>query len=297
MDPVEAIGEHGIAHQRSLRDAGVRPIELRRAVEQGQVRRVRRDWFFTPGCHRLVLRAVASNATLACVSAAAVRGLWSGTDAAVHVSAARGNGRVDRTAKSWVVDGGRPIVVHWTRHPTPGPAQGVRAVIDDLPQMLKQVAACQSHEHAVAVFDSVLRNGLASTSELRSIGRTAGPAFRRIVDATHSLADSGIESIPRVRLARIGVTMIPQVVIDGHHVDGLIGERLVMQFDGFGPHGTRAQRNKDLAEDGRLQQMGYVVLRYTYDQVLYEWPKIESTVRSVIAQGRHMWPQSWRGAS
>ena len=155
--------------------------------------------------------------------------------------------------------------------------------------MLRQVAACQPHAQAVAVFDSALRQGLASTAELRAIGRSAGPAFRRIVDATHALADSGIESIPRVRLADIGITMIPQVVIDGHRVDGLIGERLVMQFDGFGPHATRKQRKKDLAEDARLQRVGYVVLRYGYDQVLYEWPKVESTVRSILAQGRHMW--------
>ncbi len=86
--------------------------------------------------------------------------------------------------------------------------------------------------------------------------------------------------------------MIPQVVIDGHRVDGLIGERLVMQFDGFGPHATREPRKKDLAEDARLQRVGYVVLRYGYDQVLYEWPKVESTVRSIMAQGRHMWPET-----
>lgn len=170
-------------------------------------------------------------------------------------------------------------------------------MIDDVHDMLKHVATCQPHEQAVAVFDSALRNGLASTAELRAVGRSAGPVFRRVVDATHALADSGIESIPRVRFARIGVIMIPQVVIDGHHVDGLIGDRLIMQFDGFGPHGTRKQRNLDLAEDARLERMGYVVLRYSYDQVLYEWPMIESTVRSIIAQGRHVWSRSWAGAS
>lgn len=291
MDVVAVIGSDGIAHRRQLRDAGVRPIDLERAIERDDVRRAKRDWYFTKKCHKYVLRAVHASATATCVSAAAARGLWSGVDASTHVSAARSNGRVDRTPKPLVIDGDRPLVVHWTRHPSSGPMPGVRAAIDDMTSMLKHVAACQSHEQAVAVFDSALRNGLVSTRELREIGHWATPAFRRVVEATHPLADSGIESIPRVRFAGIGVTMIPQVVIDGHRVDGLIGERLVMQFDGFGPHQTREQRNKDLAEDERLQRMGYVVLRYSYDHVIYEWDKIESTVRSIIAQGRHMWPR------
>ncbi|GAB3612544.1 hypothetical protein GCM10027415_08840 [Humibacter ginsengisoli] len=40
----------------------------------------------------------------------------------------------------------------------------------------------------------------------------------------------------RVRMAAHGVHVEPQVVIDGHPVDGLIGKMLVIQIDGFGPH-------------------------------------------------------------
>ncbi|WP_157432302.1 hypothetical protein [Agromyces italicus] len=64
---------------------------------------------------------------------------------------------------------------------------------------------------------------------------------------------------------------------------------LRIQFDGFGPHSGRAQRTKDLREDERLVRRGYIVLRYGSDQVEYDWPTVESTVLSLIAQGRHLW--------
>ncbi len=124
--------------------------------------------------------------------------------------------------------------------------------------------------------------------ELRGLA-ASDSVMLRVVEHVHPLADSGIESIPRVRLAQRGVAMIPQVVVDGHRVDGLVGERLVLQFDGFGPHRSRKQRNKDLREDARLVRRGYVVLRFGRDAVVHEWPMIESAVLSIIAQGRHNW--------
>ncbi|MGO7983929.1 hypothetical protein ACC691_39505, partial [Rhizobium johnstonii] len=83
------------------------------------------------------------------------------------------------------------------------------------------------------------------------MGRHIGGAFHRVAQASTPLSDSGIETIPRLRFAELGIRMEPQVSVDGHRLDGRIGERLLLQFDGLGPHSSRAQREKDLREDAR----------------------------------------------
>ena len=82
--------------------------------------------------------------------------------------------------------------------------------------------------------------------------------------------------------------MVPQVVIDGHPVDGLIGTRLVLQLDGYGPHTTRRQHNRDLRQDDKLRRKGYIVLRYTRDHVMREWTMIETTILGLVRAGKHL---------
>ncbi|MFC6356989.1 DUF559 domain-containing protein [Luethyella okanaganae] len=81
--------------------------------------------------------------------------------------------------------------------------------------------------------------------------------------------------------------MRQQVVIDGHRVDGLIGDRLVLQIDGFDYHSEPAQRRRDLRDDRRLVLRGYTVFRYDYKQILFEWKTVEAEVLGAIAQGLH----------
>lgn len=288
MIPIQRVlGPTKAAHRQVLRDAGVGRVQLRNALAAGVVRAVRRDWVVAADCDPLVERALHARATLACVSAAAVLGLWSVDTNEIHVAADRHASRLVHDIPAGLRER-RPLRVHWTRTPTKGHAPGVRAAIDDLPRVLATIAGCQPVEDAVAVFDSALRRDLVSMPELRGFA-DSNPALRRVVDLVHPLADSGIESLPRIRFTQRGVLMVPQVAVDGHRVDGMIGQRLLLQFDGFGPHSARTQRNKDLREDQRLVRKGYLVLRYSRDQVLHEWPMIESTVLSLMAQGRHRW--------
>ena len=82
--------------------------------------------------------------------------------------------------------------------------------------------------------------------------------------------------------------MRQQVVLDGHRVDGLIGERLVLQIDGFNYHSTPEQRRKDIAGDRRLALRGYTVLRYDYTQILFTWPVVEAEILAAMARGLHL---------
>lgn len=153
---------------------------------------------------------------------------------------------------------------------------------------LVHVAECQPFERALVVFESAIRTGDADLERLRLMPLRSR-RFRSVVDRVSELSDSGIESIPRVRLARIGIDMRQQLVIDGHRVDGLIGDRLVLQFDGHAPHQDADQRNRDLAQDRRLILSGWTILRFSYRQVMHDWALVEREITDAIAQVKHRW--------
>ena len=102
------------------------------------------------------------------------------------------------------------------------------------------------------------------------------------------LSDSGLETIFVVRLEPWGLRLRQQFVIAGRPVDLLIGERLVVQIDGFAFHSTPAQRGRDVAHDAELRLRGYTVLRFTYAQVVHDWPAVERTIARAVAAGAHL---------
>ena len=164
--------------------------------------------------------------------------------------------------------------------------------MDSVPDMLSHIARCQPLHLAVAVFDSAMRTHLISREELEQLALVRDDAFTRVMSKTDETADSGIESMPRVLMALEGIPMRAQVMIDGHPVDGLVGECLVLQFDGFGPHSSRSQRNRDLQQDARLMLRGYTVLRFSSDAVVFTPGDVMTTVRLAIAEGKHLWPRT-----
>ena len=223
---------------------------------------------------------------LACVSAAAAYGMWDLEDAELHVSIATNTPRIDgSTPKS--LDCALPLRTHWTRHPEPHVAPRVRAPIQSVASTLRTIAHCQPLEQAVIVVDSALRRGLIELGELEQLAMTDA-AFVPVFAHADPSSDSDSETVARVRLARRGIVMVPQVVIDGHPVDGLIGTRLVLQLDGYGPHTTRRQHNRDLRQDDKLRRKGYIVLRYTRDHVMREWTMIETTILGLVRAGKHL---------
>lgn len=76
--------------------------------------------------------------------------------------------------------------------------------------------------------------------------------------------------------------------IDGHPVDFLIGDRLVVQLDGFEHHSSPAARRRDMDADARLTLLGYTVLRFDYQQVMFEWERVEAVLATAMAQQVHL---------
>ncbi len=153
--------------------------------------------------------------------------------------------------------------------------------------VLFQVARCAPPSDALAVWESALKRRLTDAAILERVRWRSTRASQFAEVASH-LSDSGIETrfVALMRSVRVGVRQ--QVRIDGHPLDGLIGDRLAVQLDGFEHHGAAKDRRRDLRQDARLALRGFTVLRFDYFQVLFDPEYVVDTILTAIAQGLHL---------
>lgn len=264
----------GVAHTSVARAAGHGARTIAAAVQAGEVDRVRRSWILTPECPAGRRSAASVSGRLTCVSAARDRGLWTPDSDRAHVWVPSTASRLDRTG------------LHLHRA---APPVSVPRTDPDEPviNVLFHVARCLPRADALAVWESALRTGAVDAGTLASV-RWASTRANELAAVAGHLSDSGLETHFRDLLAGIGVRIRQQVWIDGHPVDALIGECLVVQLDGFAFHRAAADRRRDLRQDARLILRGYTVLRFDYTQVLSDPAFVVDTIRTAMAQGRHL---------
>lgn len=264
----------GVAHSSQLRAAGVSEHEIRTAVSSGEMQRVRRSWLLSETCSPARRAAASVSGRITCVTAAAEHGLWVPDHSGFHVSVPPTRSRA----------GGTGIVLHWARAPIPVPRN---CVDEPLLNVLFHVARCLDRSEASAIWESALRTGATTLTQLRRT-QWGALAATQVLERVGDQSDSGVETT-FVSIARsCGVEVRQQVLIDGHPVDALIGERLVVQLDGFEFHGQAKDRRKDLRQDARLILLGYAVLRFDYQQVMFDPRYVQETLINAIAQGLHL---------
>lgn len=267
----------GIAHTRQALHAGFTRHAIAVAVAQSTVWRVRRDWIALADVDPELRAAALSGARVACLSVAKRAGLWHLDDGLSHLSVPHSSGHTVAAA------GQR---VHWST----GPVAAARySLVEPIENALVHIADCQPYENALAVWDSALNVRLVTVEQLDRLPLRTDAA-RAVRRAMSGLSDSGIETIPVARLAELGIRVQQQVLIAGHRVDGLIGDRLVLQIDGYAHHATAAQRGNDIAHDRQLALLGHTVFRVDYRQVLFNWEAVERDIVRACAQGLHLAP-------
>lgn len=265
----------GIVHRQQILDAGIPASRLRATITRGEVGRVKRYWVATENAPVALVGAARASGRLACVSAASLRGWWmpEGVGASLHVA-------VKRDSQAPPAD----VVAHWSTPLVPLPAHHL---VESVPDCLEHVASCLPFEQALIVWESALRHERLHPDAVAKMSwRT--PASKRLASTATGQSDSGLETIFVVRLTPWGVLVRQQVLIAGHRVDVLIGDRLVVQLDGFAYHSTPQDRHRDLAHDRELIARGYTVLRFSYRDVVTDWAGVERAITTVIAQGLHL---------
>lgn len=265
---------HGVAHSSTVRLAGYDVHAVRTAIASGAVTRVRRSWLVGRECSGERRQAAQAGGRVSCITAARELGLWTPDATHTHIAVPGTASRIRNSG----------LIVHWARGPIAVPS---RSAEEPLLNVLFHAARCLEPERAVLIWESALHGGLVSAGQLQRVAWHSGRATR-IAEVASSLSDSGLETRFLWIMREIGVVVQQQIWIDGHPVDALIGERLVIQSDGFAHHSTAKDRRRDLSADARLTLLGYTVLRFDYHQLLFDPVGVQSTIRMAMAQGLHL---------
>jgi very-short-patch-repair endonuclease len=261
---------HALGHDRA---------DIARAVRLGLLRRVRQGWYASRDLAPLLVRATRVGGVATCASALAAAGVWVYPDIRLHVAVEPGACRLRSPKDSRERLGRDGVVVHWTLNP-----QSNR-LVKDLSESLLDYAACASPELVAASANSLMREHPAAPISWSRLPERV----RRFAPLVDGVCESGTEFVFWSRLARLRSRMRRQVWIAGvGRVDFLIGERLVIEVDGFEHHGDRERFEADRERDALAGAAGYRVHRYSHRQVFERWATVEAAVFAAVARGDHL---------
>lgn len=138
---------------------------------------------------------------------------------------------------------------------------------------LEMCARSLPYDQALAIADSALRSGeLATLRSLRHVRGRGAARIKRVVADANPLAANPFESVLRAIAADVsGLSFTPQVQIGAHRPDLVDAERrIVAEADSFEWHGSRAALRRDAARYNELVVMGWMVLRFSWEDVMHQ---------------------------
>jgi very-short-patch-repair endonuclease len=263
VDRVSRTG--GVVRARTLLAAGATRQDLRRACRRGALVRVREGVYCVPNVDPLVRAAARHGGELACVSLLRRLGVWVLDDEAVlHV---------------WMGDSGRRFRHDECKCVSHYDGGGASFGVVRIAQALVQVARCMGQECFFAAFESAWNKGLLSGTDRAEVRAGLPAGMRWLVDIARPNADSGLESILRLRLHKLGIALEGQVHVAGvGWVDFVLDGILILEVDGRENHDGQSLRHKDLMRDAAAAAAGYETLRFDYAMVIHNWPVVEAAV-------------------
>lgn len=277
MDVEELLSLHGhVLNRQQIVAAGGSDAEIRAAVASGAIRRLRTGWYAWPGADSAICRAISAGGVASCLTALARLGVWVPYDRRVHVRRSRR------------LRGKRPPAGTVACDLPERRTQPTSHACDTVLVALAAAAGCLTSDHLIVVIDSVLQRKLASREELEQLWQRAPRRVRRSLAAADGVAESGTETLVRLRLLRRGIQVQPQVWIGNKRVDFLIGRRLIIEVDSKRWHLDAEAYENDRARDRELAALGYHVIRLTYQQVINGWDRVEPDLLALVRLGDHL---------
>lgn len=267
----------GIFTTKQLERLGHDKQDRRLLTEMGGLMQIRRGWFATPGADPGEIRAVRVGGALSCVSA--LTDFWVPEHRGLHV-------RIPGNSRR-AIDPLEGAVLHRLHR-----CAGTPGSRDDVVRALACAQQCVSAAEWVAIADSILHSGEISRYRLLQSLLWVAPEhcreLERLMARTDRRSESGSESILRYGLHSAGIHAVPQVWIESHRVDLLVGERLVLECDSRAHHTSLDAYERDRRRDQQLTAWGYQVVRFTYRQIIYELDEVLDLVKHFVRNRIHL---------
>lgn len=253
------------------------------AVRSGHLWRVRQGWYSAPGVAPVLARAARVGGVATCATALAAAAVWVLPDPRLHVAVPPRACQLRSPRDSRNRLGNEDVVVHWTL------GEQASRLLRDLPESLLDYAGCAPPELVAASANSLLREHPEHRVEWHDLRARFPERTQRFLTSVDGVCESGTEFVFWVRLPRLHERMRRQIWIPGvGRVDFLIGERLVVEIDGFEHHGDRDAFEVDRQRDAVASAAGFRALRFSHRQVFERWPTVEAAVFAAIARGDHL---------
>jgi very-short-patch-repair endonuclease len=288
--------QHGVVDRAQARGCGLARHEIEHLVSSGRWEPVGRSGLVLHGTpdtdrHRcaLALRARTSTLALSHETAAAIWGVPRFSYAPAHVLARNG-------ANLRPIDG---VVAHHARRLLPHHVVEIDGLLVTSPErtifdlsgtlrplwrvedLLEEAWAMRlvSYPSLVAIVEELSGRGQRNVAQLRQLVVQRGPSFvpaeSNLERRFHRiLADAGLP--PMIRQAQI-------VTSEGWvgRVDAVYPDRMmVVEVDGARWHSTSRRRADDDLRDRRLTAAGYLVLRFTEEDVWHRRAQVVAAIRA-----------------
>lgn len=259
----------GVVRGRMLQKHGISRKALAAHAAAGAIVRVRPGVFAANDTDVRVVRAAEHGGMLTCEAALKLHGIWTmSEEPSPHV---------------WLGANGRKhphprcdCVTHFFGGPT-------RFGVVPVETALVHVFFCAGEEAFFAAFESAWRKRRISSADRLRIRAAIPESARWLVDLARSDADSGLESLLRLRLHMLGIDLECQVDINGvGRVDFVAGGCLIIEVDGKENHDGPTKRHKDLARDAAASARGYESLRFDYAQMIHDWGSVQQAILAAL---------------
>ncbi|GAA1123945.1 DUF559 domain-containing protein [Arthrobacter flavus] len=272
MDAINILrGLGSVARTKELVGRGVSRRQVDRHLVRGEMLRLRTGVIALPDAPADFIAAVLSNGRVTCLSGAKFYDLWSlHSPTCLHLSCKHGHGTgfTNHRELTVPVHPGAPLV----------------GLVDVLVHALR----CLPPLEAAVMVECALRRGDTVRSFLldRLPGDRNGPA-RAALDLVTCTAESPVEVVARILFLGTGFHVEAQARLEGvGRVDFLLEGFLVVEVDGAAYHSDRRALRRDLHRNNKTIAGGYLVLRYSYEDIMFYPDDVLREVRGVLSGRR-----------
>ncbi|MFT4235763.1 MAG: DUF559 domain-containing protein [Microbacterium sp.] len=262
----------GIAYGSRLQQYGFTRDALSALVRAGTLTRLRMGVYALATVDRDIRTAAAHGGMVTCSSALRRMGVWMLTEGdALHVWMGE-KGRVHRHPDCH-------CVTHFGR----GDGEGFGVV--PIETALVQLQRCAGDEAFFVALESALNQRLLTRASRARILEGLPISAQWLIGFARSDAQSGLESLLRLRMHILGISLQSQVAIPGvGRVDFVVAGRLIIEVDGYAFHGDKTGWHRDRTRDAVASAMGYETLHFDYAQVVHDWPQVQAAILAPITR-------------